>query len=135
MKYHAGYKPNPGVIADIFDGSHYSVLCNTHVKVDNKVFDHTYFSDPRDVALGLSSDGFTPFNKRKSTVWPIIIFNYNLPPDIHFLIDNILSLGIIPGPKKPQDCNSFLWPFVQELFCLAKGVCAFDVLTNSLFLL
>ena len=135
MKYRAGYKSNPGIVADIFDGSHYSNLCKAYVKVNDKVFNHTYFSDPRDVALGLSSDGFAPFNKRKSTAWPIIIFNYNLPPEIRFLVDNILSLGVIPGPKKPQDCDSFLWPFIQELLRLAQGVHAFDVLTNSLFLL
>lgn len=84
----------------------------------------------------MDSDGFAPFNKRKSTASPIIIFSYNLPPEIRFLIDNILSLGVIRGPKKPQDCNSFLWPFVQELFRLfAQGVRAFDVLMNGLFLL
>jgi hypothetical protein len=115
MKYRTSYKSNPGIVADVFDGSHYSTLCNERVRVNNKVFNHRYFSDPRDVALGLSTDGFAPFNKRKSTAWPIIIFNYNLPPDIRFLIDNILSLGVIPGPRKPQDFDSFLWPFVQEL--------------------
>ena len=135
MKYRSLYKSIPGIIADVFDGSHYATLRKTKVQVDHKVFDHTYFLDPRDIALGLSSDGFAPFNKRKSTAWPIIVFNYNLPPDIRFHVDNILSLGVIPGPKKPQDCDSFLWPFIQELFRLAQGVCAFDVLTMSLFVL
>lgn len=135
MKYRSHYKSRDGVIADVFDGSHYSMLRKTRVNIDHKVFGHSYFSDPRDVALGLSSDGFAPFNKRKSTAWPIIIFNYNLPPEIRFHVSNILSLGVIPGPKKPQDCDSFLWPFVQELLRLAQGVRAFDVLTKTLFIL
>jgi len=38
----------------------------------------------------------------------LIIFNYNLPPDVRFHINNILALGVIPGPKKPIDADSFL---------------------------
>jgi hypothetical protein len=44
-------------------------------------------------------------------------------------------LGIIPGPKKPKDADSFLWPAVEELLKLALGVRAFDVLLSSLFAL
>jgi hypothetical protein len=45
----------------------------------------------------------------------------------------MLSLGIIPGPKKPIDADSFLWPFVQELFRLMYGVRAYDTLSSKLF--
>lgn len=135
MQYRADYTSQPGVTADIFNGSHYSTLRKTQVKLDHKVLNHKYFSDHRDVALGLSTDGFAPFNKRKSTAWPLILFNYNLPPDIRFNVNQILALGVIPGPKKPQDCDSFLWPFLQEMFHLANGVRAFDILTATLFLL
>jgi hypothetical protein len=41
-----------------------------------------YFKDDRDMALGLSTDVFAPFKKHKLTAWPLIIFNYNLPPEI-----------------------------------------------------
>jgi hypothetical protein len=67
------------------------------------------------------------------TAWPLIIFLYNLPPEIRFHLENILSLGVIPGPKKPKDIDSFLWPFVEEILLLGKGVPAFDVLSREKF--
>ena len=39
---------------------------------DNPFF---YFSDECDIALGLSTDSFTPFKKRDQLCWPIILFN------------------------------------------------------------
>ena len=122
MQYRANSISQPDVTADVFDGSHYSMLQKTQVKLDHMVLDYKYFSDCHDVTLGLSTDDFAPFNKRKTTAWPLILFNYNLPPDIRFHVDQILALGIIPDPKKPQDCNSFLWPFLQEMFQLTNGV-------------
>ena len=77
-----------------------------------------FFSDPRDVALGFSTDGFGPFKRRNKTAWPLIIFNYNIPPKERFQKEHIISLGTIPGPKKPADMDSFLWPLVQELLIL-----------------
>ena len=59
----------------------------------------------------------------------------NLPPETRFHQDNILCVGVIPGPKKPHDMDSFLWPLVTELLKLAAGVVAFDALSQSLFLL
>ena len=92
-----------------------------------------FFSDPRDIALGLSKDGFGPFKKRTKTAWPLIIFNYNHPPKERFKKENIISLGTIPGPKKPGDMDSFLWPLVQELLQLEIGVSAFDSIAQVSF--
>ena len=92
-----------------------------------------FFSDPRDIALGLSTDGFGPFKKCTKTAWPLIIFNYNLPPKERFKKENIISLGTIPGPKKPGDMDSFLWPLVQELLQLEIGVSAFDSIAQVSF--
>ena len=119
-------------ITDVFDGSHYRSLCHQHVQLDGKELPHKFFEDPRDIALGLSADGFSPFKKRKPTAWAFILLNYNLPPDIRFHVENILALGVI-GPKKPVDPDSFLWPAVQELLRLLIGVRAFDVLTGTVF--
>ena len=135
MRYRHCHEHKKGVSADIFDGENYRSLRGQHVTVGSKTYNHEYFEDSRDVALGLSTDGFAPFKRRVSTAWPIIILNYNLPPDIRFHLANILALGIIPGPKKPVDYDSFLWPFLQELFRLAVGVRAFDIITSQVFLL
>ena len=128
-------KHTPGVIRDISDSENYRALLDKHVTVDRKQLSHKYFDDARDVALGLSTDGFAPFKRRTKTAWPLILFNYNLRPDIRTHLDNILGLGIIPGPKKPVDFDSFLWPFVREMLRLSVGIHAYDCLLKVFFAL
>ncbi|KAF8054994.1 hypothetical protein FPV67DRAFT_1394393, partial [Lyophyllum atratum] len=67
MGYRGEHKSTPGVTTDVFDGDLYRLLRSLLVEIDGKKLDHHYFSDPRDVALGLSTDGFCPWKKRKST--------------------------------------------------------------------
>jgi hypothetical protein len=134
MRYRANHKHEPGVINDVFDGSHYQSLLNTVVPVD-EADPFFYFSDKRDIALGLSTDGFTPFKKRDKTCWPMILFNYNLPPEIRFQKKYCIHVATVPGPKKPWDWDSFGWPLVQELIQLELGVKAFDAIDKALFLL
>jgi Transposase family tnp2 len=121
--------------ADIFNGLHYRSLLGERVVVGDQTLPHNYFSDRRDIALGFATDGFAPFKKRKHTTWILLIFNYNLPPDQCFQKDNILCAGIIPGPKKPWDADSFIYPLVQELLELVVGVSTYDALSHSLFAL
>jgi hypothetical protein len=122
-------------VTDIFNGAHYSLLRESFVTVGGEELPNWFFSDPRDIALGLSTDGFGPFKHRTKTAWPIILFNYNLPPKEQFLKKNHISVGVIPGPKKPGDLDSFLWPLVQELLQLELGVSAFDAITMAVYLL
>ena len=133
MQYCSQYQHDPTKIADIFDGAHYHSLLETLVTIGDEELPAWFFSDPRDIALGLSTDGFGPFKQCNKTAWPLIIFNYNLPPKERFKKENIISLGTIPGPKKPSDFDSFLWPLVQELLQLEIGVSAFDVIAQVSF--
>ena len=136
MRYWAfEHAHTPGKVTDIFDSHIYRRLLGKRVVIDGKQATHQYFSDPRDVALGLSTDGFGPFKRRTTTAWPLIIFDYNLPPEKRFHNKNIISLGVIPGPKKPIDMDSFLWPAFEEFIRLQLGVRAFDALSSELFLL
>ncbi|KAF7349606.1 hypothetical protein MSAN_01686300 [Mycena sanguinolenta] len=111
-QYRANHEHEPGKITDIFDGTHYRSLCTKKVEINGKKYGHKYFEDPRDIALGASWDGFAPFKRRKKTAWPLILFDYNLPSDLRFLLQFILALGIIP-----------------------VGVRAFDILSRELFAL
>ncbi|KAF5343759.1 hypothetical protein D9758_015334 [Tetrapyrgos nigripes] len=110
---------------------HYSLL-NQSVCVRETSYDWKYFVDPCEVALGLSTDSFAPFKKWSKTTWPIILVNYNLPPDVHCHLKHILSLGVIPGPTKPHDWDLFLWPLMEELSVLAsdQGVPTVDILQD-----
>ena len=134
MRYRANHVHEPEVIKDVFDGSHYQSLLATIVPGDEDI-PFFYFSDERDIALGLSTDGFAPFKRRNKTCWPIILFNYNLPPEIRFQKKYCIHIATVPGPKKPWDWDSFCWPLVQELIQLELGVKTFDVISQTFFLL
>lgn len=130
---------NPNVdwddIIDVFDGEVYLSLLEERVVINGEKLGHHFFSDRRDIALGISFDGFCPFKRRKQTCWPIIAFNYNLPPEERFHLENIICLGVIPGPKQAKDTDSFLWPLVDEMLTLARGITAFDGLAKESFIL
>jgi hypothetical protein len=113
---------DPGTYTDIFDGENYRTLRNTQVREDR---DYKFFDDPTDIALGLATDGFTLFKRRRrglSTAWPIVLVNLNLPPKIRTRLENVICVGVIPGPKQCKDLNSFLIPLLEELLKLADGV-------------
>jgi hypothetical protein len=135
MLYRSRYQPDGTNLQDVMDGENYQRLRETHVTVNGQPRPYKYFQDPRDIALGLSTDGFCPFRKRKKTCWPILIYNYNLPPEIRFWIRHILCVGVVPGPYKPKDFDSFLWPLVEELLKLAAGIKAFDLSSDEIFAL
>ncbi|TFK64167.1 hypothetical protein BDN72DRAFT_774895, partial [Pluteus cervinus] len=54
-------------IEDIFSGTHYHQLQEEFVTIGDERLDHKFFSGSRDLALGLSTDGFAPFRWRKKT--------------------------------------------------------------------
>lgn len=124
-----------GNMTDVFDGSHYLGLLEKEVTIDGHGLGHTYFSDPRDIALGLATDGVNPWRRRKSTFWPILLYNFNLPPTERSHDDNAICIGEVPGPEKPKDMDSFLYPAVQELLKLSVGVKAYDVVEKEIFTL
>ena len=125
LQYRHNYQLKPGTVADVFDGQHYKRLCNTEVTIGGNPIGHKFFSQPTDLALGLSTDGFGPFKRRKHTCWPIIVFLYNFPPQIRTHLGKIFCVGLIPGITAPKDSDSYVLPIVDELLELAKGVPAF----------
>jgi hypothetical protein len=133
MQYRSNHVCNPTKSTDILNGRHYTSLLGECVTIGGEELPMWFFSDPRDVALGLSTDGFCPFKRWNKAAWPLILFNYNLPPEERFHKKNIISLGSIP--KKPLDLDSFLWPVIQELLQLEIGVSAFDALLQLIFTL
>ena len=137
MRYRSLHVHVPGVSTDIFDGENYQQLRGTPITVHNQPVHPpaNYFEDHRDIALGLSTDGYGIFTRGQATAWPLILFIYNLPPKLHVHVEHILALGIIPGPKKPARVDSFLIPLHEELIKLAKGVHTYDIRSRNFFLL
>ncbi|EIW51320.1 uncharacterized protein TRAVEDRAFT_91364, partial [Trametes versicolor FP-101664 SS1] len=56
-----------GIIKDVMDSAHYQSLLGKHVAIGERELPHRYFDDARDIALGLSTDGFAPFKRRTKT--------------------------------------------------------------------
>jgi hypothetical protein len=134
LKYRETYtrtSDSDDVVGDIFDSSIYRNLLEREVIVDGQTRGYKYFSDPRDVALGISLDGVTYFGRRQHSVWPVILVNYNLPPKVRTRRDRILCYGVIPGTVKSLD--SYLVPLCDELKELATGALTLDPWEEELF--
>ena len=72
-----------------------------------KMFDskHLEFSsDPRNVRLGLATDGFNPFKIMSTShnTWPVMLVLYNLPPWLCMKRSSMILSLVIPGPKSPR---------------------------------
>ncbi|XP_027120615.1 uncharacterized protein [Coffea arabica] len=107
-----------------------------------KNFDRNHKSfaeNPRNVRLGLASDGFNPIGTMSNSysIWPVILVPYNLLP-WKCLKDPFFFLSmIIPGPKAPRnDIDIFFRPLVDELKELfATGVETYDAFREEKFML
>ncbi|CCO34236.1 hypothetical protein BN14_08330 [Rhizoctonia solani AG-1 IB] len=135
LRYRSQRQPQPDTLSDIFDGHYYCQLLQEFVYLGGTRLGHQFFSNNTDIALGLSTDGVGPFKTRKQQCWPLILINYNLPPSIRTRLENILCLGVIPGPQTPKELDTFLEPLIDELEELARGVPAFDAANRHPFLL
>ncbi|KAF5315532.1 hypothetical protein D9611_004820 [Ephemerocybe angulata] len=130
MLHRSGYVPTgPAVISDVFDGALYLKSLRHRVVIQGVKQDHKYFDGPRDVAISVCTDGFLLFDRRRSgpSATPILCQNYNLPPTIRTHSENLICVGVIPGPNAPKHMGSFRRPLEDDLIKLAgPGVSAYD---------
>ena len=70
----------------------------------------------------LNIDWFQPFKHRQYSVGVIYLVNMNLPRKLRFKRENILPVGLIPGPREPPTTiNFYLQPSVKDLLVLWEG--------------
>jgi hypothetical protein len=97
-------------------------------------FDPDFAADPRNVRIGLATDGFIPFGQMASSYscWPVFVIPYNLPPSLCMKYEFIFLCLIIPGPHYPgKKLNVMLKALIfEELKELWKGVEAYNVFKN-----
>ncbi|GJV26133.1 hypothetical protein Tco_1378828 [Tanacetum coccineum] len=106
-----------------------------------KNFDTRYpkfTAEPRNVRLGLATDGFNPFGNlsQSYSMWPVILTTYNLPPRLCMKESYLMLTLLIPGPKSPgKDIDIYLRPLIDDLKDLwaLKGVKTIDVATGQKF--
>jgi hypothetical protein len=96
---------------------------------------YPYFTvDPKNVRIGLATNGFTPFGQMASSYscWPVFIIPYNLPPSLCMKYEFIFLCLIIPSPDRKK-LNVMLKPLIEELKELWKGVQTYDVFKKQIF--
>ena len=78
---------------------------------------------PRNICLALNIDWFNPYEETRYSVGAIYLVVLNLPRSERFKEENVILVGLIPGPKEPRNhINSFLAPFVHDMKVLFDGV-------------
>lgn len=105
-----------------------------------KEFDRKYewFSnDPRNIRLGLATDGFNPFGNMSCSysMWPVILTPYNLPPWMCMKEPFFIMSLLIPGPKAPgNEIDVYLRPLIDDLVDLwEQGIQTYDSYTGCNF--
>ncbi|XP_019197078.1 PREDICTED: uncharacterized protein LOC109190933 [Ipomoea nil] len=130
MRWHYENRHEPGIMCHPSDGEAW------------KHFDRRFpdFSaDPRNVRLGLCSDGFSPFgfNAKPYSCWPVMVVPYNLPPSMCMTTPYTFLTCIIPGPKNPKaNIDVYLQPLIDELQLLWEtGVLTYDASLKQNFMM
>ena len=64
----------------------------------------------------MNVDWFQPFTRTQFSVGAIYLAIQNLPRSLRYKDENVILVGVIPGPSEPSlTINSYLAPLVQEL--------------------
>ena len=103
------------VYSDVYDGD----LWKEFQTYDGVPF----LSLPHNFAFILNIDWYQPYRHTQYSLGAIYLAILNLPRDIRYRRENILLVGIIPGPNEPKKhVNSFTRPLTMELQRLWHGV-------------
>ena len=82
-----------------------------------------FHSLPYNYAFSINVDWYQPFKRTQHFTGVIYLALQNLPRSERFKRENIVIVGIIPGPHEPsKTVNSFLYPLVEELKHLWSGI-------------
>ena len=104
-----------GIMGDIYDSKVWKDLFIINGR--------PFLSIPNNLCLGLNIDWFNPFEETHYSVGAIYIVVLNLPRNDRFREENIILVGMIPGPNQPKDdINTYLAPLVRELHVLFQGI-------------
>ncbi|XP_052107465.1 uncharacterized protein LOC127740505 [Arachis duranensis] len=128
MSWHHNERVKDGSLRHPADGESWKAFDSRH---------EDFAKEPRNVRLGLASDGFNPFRTLSSThsTWPVVLMVYNLPPWMSMKPDYFMLSLLIPGPQSPgNDIDVYLQPLIEELKELWElGVETYDSKENKTF--
>ena len=102
------------LLTDIYDGR----IWKQFQKFDGKEF----LALPNNFAVGLGCDWFQPYKHVSYSVGVLYLVLFNLPREERFKMENIILVGIIPGPSESKKTmNSYLGPFVRDMLEFWEG--------------
>lgn len=88
-----------------------------------------------DIVLMLSIDGAQLYAQKASDCWIYIWVIMDLSPNERYKKQHVLPGGFIPGPNKPKNIDSFLFPGLHHLCALQReGLGIWDSSSDRLFL-
>ena len=103
------------MMGDVYDGNLWKDLQT----IQNRPF----LSLPNNLCMALNVDWFNPYNETQFSVGAIYLVILNLPRFEHYKEENVILVGMIPGPKEPkQHMNTYLAPSVKYLQVLHDGI-------------
>ena len=109
MKWHANGHMNDGLLRHPIDSKAWKSFDSKYIE---------FSSEPRNVRLGLATDGFNPRGNMSTShsMWLVILISYNLPPWMCMKRSYFMLSLFIPSPTSPgNDIDVYLQPLEEEL--------------------
>ncbi|XP_052734056.1 uncharacterized protein LOC128196612 [Vigna angularis] len=130
MTWHHHNRSSNGVLRHPCDGEAWRHFDRVH---------RDFSIEPRNVRLGLCSDGFNPYVQASSipySCWPVIVTPYNLPPEMCMSKPYMFLTCLIPGPFNPKvRIDVYLEPLIDDLKKLWSGVITYDISRRQNFIM
>ena len=103
------------LLSDVYDGKLWKEFLQFQVS--------SFLAAKNSIALMMTVDWFQPYKHRIYSVGVIYMAIMNLPRPIRFKRENIIIIGLLPGPTEPsKNMNTYLTLLVSELLSLWDGV-------------
>ena len=114
--WHHFHKSEDGKMRHTADSPQWNFV---HTELEPEAGNAMFGRDPRDIHLGLALDGMNPYSEKRSTtsLTPVIVFNYNLPPWMVTKKYFLMLCLLIPTKLRLTGMNIdvFIQPLVDEL--------------------
>lgn len=122
LRHWANRRQFDDILTDVYDGELWQTLKESSIQGSAKFF-RNEVADSH-LGLMLNLDWFQPYNGTIYSIGVIYCAICNLPRDIRFKRENLLTLGLLPGPSEVSlhKINHYLAPIVDELESLWAGI-------------
>lgn len=103
------------MITDVFQGQMWK-----HLQDNNGM---NFLSQKNHYGLFLNVDWYKPYKNQNYSIGVIYMVILNLPREVRYKRENVILVGLIPGPTEPPlTINSYITPLVSKLLKLWNGI-------------